>query len=109
MHAGDLDSSATPGSRNRWNAAVFILVHDESENPLSDVTVSGTWSSGASGGSSCVTDGSGVCTINKNKIKFSVNSVTFTLDDLTHPSIQYQPVDNHDPDGDGTTIVIDKP
>jgi hypothetical protein len=109
MHVGDLDSSSTLGRKNRWNAVVSILVHDESENPLSDVTVSGTWSNGASGGSSCVTDGSGVCTINKNKIKISVNSVTFTLDDLTRPSIQYQPVDNHDPDGDGTSILISKP
>ena len=109
MHVGDLDSSSTPGSKNRWNAAVSILVHDESENPLSDVTVSGTWSSGASGSSSCVTDGSGVCTINKDKIKISVSSVTFTLDGLTHPSSQYQPADNHDPDGDGTSIQISKP
>lgn len=86
-----------------------ILVHDEGENPLSDVTVSGTWSNGTSGAPSCVTDGSGVCAINKNKLNSGVNSVTFTLDSLTHPSSQYQLADNHDPDGDGTTIVINKP
>jgi hypothetical protein len=109
MHAGDLDGSSSPSGRNRWNAAVTFLVHDENENPLSDVTVSGSWSNGASGSSSCVTDGNGVCTLQKKRLKSNVSSVTFTLDGLSHASIQYEPLDNHDPEGDGTSIQIAKP
>ena len=109
MHVGDLTVSSSSSSRNRWNAVVTILVHDENENPLSDVTVSGTWSAGTSGSSSCVTDGSGLCTIDKNRIKSTVSSVTFTLDDLVLLSFQYQPAENHDPEGDGTSVQIAKP
>jgi len=109
MHVGDLYGSSTTSSRNRWNAEVSILVHDENENPLSDVTVSGSWSNGAPGSSSCITDGSGMCTLKKNKLKSSVSSVTFTLEGLSQASFQYQPADNHDPDGDGTSFQIAKP
>ena len=109
MHVGDLVGSSSTGSRNRWDAAVSILVHDESENPLSEVTVSGVWSNGASGSSSCITDGSGVCTLTKKRLKSSVSSVTFTLDSLSHASIQYQVGDNHDPEGDEAGFQIVKP
>ena len=109
MHVGDLDGSSSTGSRNRWDATVSILVHDENENPLSEVTVSGTWSNGASGSPSCVTDGSGMCTLNKNKLKISVSSVTFTLGSLSHASIQYQAGDNHDPEGNEAGFQILKP
>jgi hypothetical protein len=109
MHAGDLAGSSSASGRNRWDAAVSILVHDENENPLSDVTISGSWSNGASGSSSCVTDASGMCTLLKKRLKSGVSGVTFTLNGLSHASIQYEPLDNHDPEGDGTSIQIAKP
>jgi subtilisin family serine protease len=108
IHIGDLDGLGSPKRKN-WNATITILVHEGDENPLSEVTVSGTWSDGAFGSGSCVTDANGLCTISKNNLKSGVNSVTFTLDSLAHSSFQYQPGDNHDPDGNGTSIVVLKP
>jgi hypothetical protein len=108
MHVGDLDGSSAPKHKN-WNATATILVHDGNDSPLSGVTVNGSWSSGASASGSCVTSASGLCTISKNNLKSGVSSVTFTLDNLTLTSFQYKPGDNHDPDGNGTSIVILKP
>lgn len=109
MHTADLDGFASTAGRNRWNASISILVHDENENPLSEVTVSGTWSGDASGNGTCITGGDGTCIISLNQLKNNVSSVTFSLDDLTHAVNIYSPADNHDPDGDGTTIVILQP
>lgn len=108
MHVGDLDGSSESKRRN-WNAIVTILVHDADENPLGEVTVSGTWSDGASGNASCISAGNGACTISMNNLKSNVSSVIFTLDDLSHATYVYDPIANHDPDGEGLTIVINQP
>ena len=107
MHVGDLDGSST-AKGSRWNATVAITVHDASENAVSNATVSGSWSAGASGSGSCVTDASGQCSITLSKINQSSASVTFTVDNVTHASIAYDPGSNHDPDGDsnGTSITV---
>lgn len=109
VHVGDLDGSSSPGSRNRWDALVVITVHDDSENPISGATVTGSWSAG--GSNSCVTDGQGQCSLSKNNLKGNQQNVTFTVNDVSYPSYAYQPADNHDPDGDsdGNGITIYTP
>ena len=102
MHVGAL-AETTFAKRKNWNATVSVLVHDSNENPLSNVTVSGTWSDGASGSGTCVTDGSGNCSFVKTKLTSS--SVTFTQDDLVLTSFQYVPAENDV----GTSIQIPKP
>lgn len=111
VHVGDLDGSSSPGNRNRWEASVIVTVHDASENPLSGANVSGTWSNGISGSDSCVTDSAGTCSITKSNIKSNVSSVAFSIDAVSHASMQYEPLANHDPDGDsnGTSISIPAP
>lgn len=111
MHVGDLDGASAQGNRNRWDATVTIMVHDANENPLADATLSGTWSQGASGSDTCVTDVDGVCSVTKRNLKGSVSSVTFTVDTVTHASASYAPEVNHDPDGDsdGTGISVSSP
>jgi hypothetical protein len=111
MHVGDLDGTSNPGNRNRWEATVTITVHDANENPVSGATASGTWSGGVSGGSSCVTDNTGACSLARGNIKRNVSSVVFTIDAVSHNSLQYQPSANHDPDGDsnGTSISVVAP
>ncbi len=111
MHAGDLDGSSTPGNRGRWNADVVITIEDDSHTPLANATVDGSWSNGANGSGSCVTDGTGQCTISKSNIKANSASVTFTITGVTHASSTYTPAANHDPDGDsdGTVIVVLQP
>lgn len=111
MHVGDLDASSSNSNGNRWNAHVTITVHDDSENPVANATVSGSWSNGANGSGSCVTDGAGQCTITRNNVKGNRSSVTFTVTNVTHASNSYDAGDNHDPDGDsnGSTINVNRP
>ena len=104
VHIGDLAASANSGSRNRWDALVTIIVHDESEYPFTGATVEGTWSEGASGTGSCVTNNAGTCTVNKT-IKNNTSSVLFTVDTISGTDLLYSSIANHDPDGDSITVT----
>lgn len=108
-HVGDLDGSATL-SGNRWNANVTITVHNGSEAPVAGATVSGSWSAGATGTGSCVTNAGGQCTVTKTNINGGVASVTFSVTNVTAAGLTYAPGSNHDPDADsnGTSIVVPK-
>lgn len=110
-HVGDLDGSTTPAGGGKWNATITIMVEDANHNPLVNATVSGVWSAGASGSNTCVTNGSGQCTITKNNINKNSNSATFSVIEVTHATHTYTPGNNHDPDGDsnGTVITVIKP
>jgi len=112
MHVGNLDGTNTDQGRS-WSATVTITVHDASHNLLADATVSGTWIGGYSGTDSCTTDSSGQCSVISGSIPKRNGSVTFTVDGVTHATLsyEYEPADNHDPDGDsdGTSITVFKP
>ncbi|MCB9137310.1 MAG: Ig-like domain-containing protein [Caldilineaceae bacterium] len=111
MHIGDLDGSAAPGSRNRWDATVLITVHDANESPVANATVDGSWSGGANGGGSCVTNGAGQCSVGKANLKGNTTDVTFTVNNVTLAGSSYNAGANHDPDGDsnGTSITVLQP
>ncbi len=111
MHVGDLDGSSSPSNGNRWNATVTITIHDADHNPIANATVNGSWSNGANGGGSCVTNTSGQCTITKNNVRGNNSSVTFTVDDVTATGNTYNSGANHDPDGDsnGSVIIVLEP
>ncbi len=111
VHVGDLDGSGAPAPRGRWEATVSVLVHSGSEAPVAGATVSGNWSAGANGSGSCVTDGTGRCSVAKTNIKGNVSGVTFTVTSVSSAGNVYSAVANHDPDGDsnGTTIVVTAP
>ena len=70
-----------------------------------------TWSNGTNGSGSCVTNGSGVCSITRNNVHRNSTSVTFTVTGVTGAGLTYNGGANHDPDGDstGTVIVILEP
>jgi subtilisin family serine protease len=110
VHVGDLDGLSSP-SRNRWDAEVIVSLHDAGELPFPGAIVSGSWSGGASGSDSCVTDNAGQCSILLSGIKSNVFSVTFSITDVSAGSSLYRPDDNHDPDGDsdGTSITLMQP
>ncbi len=111
MHVGDLAAATSTGQRGKWNATVTVTVHDTGEAAVANATVNGSWSNGANGSDSCVTNGSGQCSITKNNINKNSQSVTFTVTSVSHASLAYAAGSNHDPDGDsdGTTMVIAKP
>jgi PKD repeat protein len=94
MHVGDLDGVGVV-VRNKWSAEVTILVHDQAHSSLADVTVTSNWGS-------CITDDSGQCTITKGNLK--VDSVTLTVEGLSHSSVSYDETENHE-----TTITVYKP
>jgi len=107
LHVGDLDRTITNKGAT-WTATVAITAHDGSHNPVSNATVSGSWSNGGTG--SCTTSGSGQCAVSKSIAK-STSSVTFTVVSVTHPTMTYNAPENHDPDGDsnGTVITLSRP
>jgi hypothetical protein len=113
MHVADLDGTGAPAPRNRWTASVTIKVVDEGAAPLTNMTVSGSWSAGGSG--NCATDASGLCTIEKSNLKGNLVSTTFSVTDIADnnspATYVYDPGSNGDPDGDsnGTEIVITQP
>jgi len=102
IHVGDLEISKS--DKKRWTADVTIRVHDSLHNPISGVTVDGTWSGSSSGSDSCVTDGAGSC---QTLMATKGSSLTFTVDNLTGTGLTYVGP-NHDQNGnsDGTSITI---
>lgn len=111
IHVGDLD----PGAVNQgstWMAQVTVTVHDENEMPVSGVSVSGTWSGGASGGGTCtgVTDDAGQCVVSSTSIAKKLGTATFTIGNLANGGDPYMSAANHDDDGNsnGTTITVVK-
>jgi serine protease AprX len=107
VHVGDLDGTSA-GSGSRWQATVTITAHDNLHNLLQGTTVTGTWSLGSAASGSCTADAAGRCSVTSGQLKKTDASVTFTITNVTRPSLSYQSSANHDPDGDsnGTRITV---
>ena len=110
LHIADLDGSST-SQGSTWTAKVNIMVTNSGGAAAADSTINGTWSDGASGPSACTTDASGWCTVSHSSISKGRKSVSFTVDDVTHATLVFDPTANVDPDGDsnGTAIMVQKP
>ena len=110
MHVGDLDGTSSGGGFI-WSAEVTVTVHEtDHTNPVANASVSGSWSTGFGGTTSCTTDASGQCSVSRPYI-WTGNSITFSVSDVTHTSLTYNSAENNDPDGDsdGTVINISRP
>ncbi len=108
-HIGDLDGTTT-SSKNTWQAAVTVTVHEAGHGPVNGATVTGTWSGGFSGPASCTTNAGGQCVVQTGTMNRNRSSVTFTVTSVTSP-LTYTATSNHDPDGssNGTSITVIKP
>lgn len=98
-----LSSDSTSQGRN-WTAFVTITALDSAGAPVSDIAVTGDWSTGASDG--CTTDSSGSCTVDESGIpKKSTSTVTFDVsgatDTVAEPLLTY--------DGGPDSITVSKP
>jgi FtsP/CotA-like multicopper oxidase with cupredoxin domain len=106
MHIGNLSGAVTNvspggGGGGSYTVTVTVTVHNASHGVLSGVTVSGAWTTTAGGftpvTSSCVTNGSGQCTVqathnlNPNNTN---NNLTFTVNNLTLASYTYNAAGN---------------
>jgi hypothetical protein len=98
MSVSELSGSAVAGARGgKWNAVVTVTVLDNTGGVVAGATVNASWSNGTTGSGSCVTNGSGQCTISKSNLKSSVSSVTLTVTGVDG-SLEYVP--------SGTTSVV---
>ena len=107
IHVGDLDGAPST-QKNKWWVTVAVTVHDGGEQPVASATVDGTWSGASTGGASCVTDGSGQCSIESPHVHKKFDGMTFAVSSVSHATNGYVAADNHDADGDssGTAITV---
>jgi uncharacterized repeat protein (TIGR01451 family) len=120
-HIGDLDraSNNTGGTTGTdWRAQVTITVHNQNHTPVPALTlVSVNWTGGGTGGGTCLTNASGVCTVTRTGLsRISVASVTASVANVQTLNSVYQSTLNHDPDSvasgqssNGTTITVLRP
>ena len=88
MHVAGLSGVEIGRTNQRWTGAVTITIQEVgSTTGVASATVSGTWSGGAKGGGSCVTDGTGSCSVSK-AAKLG-QSMTFTVTNVTHATLSY--------------------
>lgn len=108
IHIGDLDGSSRRMFWGIWAATVTMTAHDTDHNPVPGATIYGLFSDGASV-FQCTTNSSGRCSV--QGYQWFLNSLTFTVGDVYHVDLDYEPTDNHDPDGDsdGTSITVFRP
>lgn len=106
MHVGDIDSIAI-SQDVIWDAFVIVTIVDDAGAAVEGATVSGEWST--AGADSCVTGATGTCAIARYALR--VSAERFTVTDVTHDSLVYDPSENTDPDGDsdGTSIGLRRP
>ena len=87
-----------------------MTVYNASKAPVRNAKVTGNWSGGAAGTSSCTTNTSGRCTITSPSMSLTLHSVTFTVTNVARTSYIYDASANEDPGGDsnGTTITVSR-
>lgn len=110
VHVGDLDGSARALTGGSWQAAVVVTVHDDFERPVGGATVTGRWSRGTRGLTSCVTNSGGICQL-VAKAGAQASSASLRVSTVAHATLAYDAAGNHDADADsnGTTIVVSRP
>ena len=104
IHIHDVDGWVTNSRRNRWSVQAEIRVRDSNEEQVSNVTVTGVWSVDNSV-VTCVTNDRGRCRISKDGIDNSIDNITFTVTNISHPNYIYAPQANHDQSGDAIGAV----
>ena len=108
VYVADLDGVGSRVGKS-WVAAVTVTVLSGGQ-PVAGATVDGTWA-GGTGAASCVTDGSGDCTVTSDQLDRHTETLDFTVTNVSAAELTYDPGSNADPDGDsnGTTITVLRP
>ena len=111
VHISNLDGQKWNEGGGTWAAYIDITVRNSDNQEISGVTVSAVWHDGTT--FSCVTGG-GWCGARLNGIPRSQNTATFTITNLSHPTMTYNPAANSDPQqgrnnnraSNGTVITV---
>lgn len=103
LHVADLSGFAT-SLGNTWTATITITVVDALGKPVSDATVTGSWSQGTLASGSCPTNSAGQCSVTSGSIAKRQGSVTFSVTGITHATLSYDKAANVE-----TSITVAKP
>ncbi|MGH7561787.1 MAG: S8 family serine peptidase [Gemmatimonadales bacterium] len=93
-HVADLAGSSALLNRKNWQGTVTISVVSASGAPVANATVSGSWSGGATGAVSCVTNAAGTCSVQSGSINVKKPSATLTVTGIGGSGIGYDPSAN---------------
>jgi PKD repeat protein len=106
MHVNDLDGVSVTVGRT-WMAVITISVEDDGGDGVVGADVAGEWQDGTT--VTCTTVSDGTCSVELGDQRRQ--PVTYTVTDITHGSLTYDPGSNTDPDGDsdGTSITVERP
>ena len=96
MHIEELSTDSVNDIDNvgTWIALVTIEVRDDAGDLVPNATVTGRWSKGFYTNSTCTTDANGQCTVEQHGIKSKTRRVTFTVENVTHPTMTYNASSN---------------
>lgn len=106
IYLAALSGKSKPMPRNRWEAAVTIVVHDSFHDGVAGATVTASWSEdGDTTSVTCTTDDSGMCAIRKSDIEQNVDGFIFSITSITHNYYVYDDSVNNA----GTSVTINQP
>jgi Fibronectin type III domain len=96
MHVAGLTGVSSPNGKSGWRAVVTITIADASTPaaPVSNATVVGQWSDGASGTASCLTASNGSCSVTSAKLSNGTQSARFTVTGVTLAGATYNSAAN---------------
>ena len=97
-------SSWKNGSRKQWNANVTITVRNNANALVSGAVVTGSWSAGASGSTSCTTNASGQCTVSKLNVASGTAGVTWSVGSISSSGLSYSSAGNA-----ASSTVVNRP
>lgn len=94
-------SGSTATRKSGWTATITVTVADSANAAVFAATVSGSWSTGSSGG--CTTAASGRCSFSLN-VGRKAASVSWTVSGITHATLTYDPQRNQQ-----STVTLARP
>jgi hypothetical protein len=108
IHIGDIEASNYYSEKKKWKTIMNLIAHDSNENVVPNAEISGNWSSVTTTNGACIIDISDSCQITTPPIWNTDVMVTFTVDNVSHANMYYDPSVNHDLDGDsdGSSITV---
>lgn len=79
-------------TNSKWTATATVTLRDLSGNVVPNATVTGNFAPG--GTKSCLTGSTGGCAVSLTNLGSTVASISFTVTDVTGPSLSYQASQN---------------